>query len=186
MNGQERRMTYRLTSEWVGLKRQQRFPPIGYLNPNTLSVDWNQCVLIRLMDDQMPPREECLEFEFVGEKFLKDAPSLAAGSPVSAIPETSMLSFVQPLLPKLFDRQTAVIYGGCQQWQSTNTINFHVMAVPFSDDCGTFKYALCTLSYTVLNTAITPEDTRAEFMAYCDGGWSTIESISKPELIQAA
>jgi hypothetical protein len=87
MNGLERRMTYRLTQEWVGLKRQQPFPSIDFLNPNTFSVDWNQCVLIRLLDDAAQPKEESLEFEFVGDSFIKDAPVVSAGKNVCSIPK---------------------------------------------------------------------------------------------------
>ena len=79
MDDHERRMTYRVISEWVGLKREKPIPSIDYLHPNSFSVDWNQCVLIRLLDIQKPLRADSLEFEFIGESFRKDAPAFAAG-----------------------------------------------------------------------------------------------------------
>ncbi len=97
MNGHERRMTYRVTTEWVGLKRQLPFPSIDFLNPKTFSVDWDQCILIRLLDNQNIPREDSLEFEFVGKSFQKDAPTLAAGACGSSIPEQTLLSLSWPL-----------------------------------------------------------------------------------------
>ena len=186
MNGHERRMTYRVTSEWVGLKRQQPFPSIDFLHPNTFSVDWNQCVLIRLLDSQKPPREDSLEFEFIGDAFRKDAPALAAGTRASSILEESLLSLSLPLLPKVFERQTAVIYGGCRPWRSSGTIYFRAIAVPFGDNCGELKYALGALSHNVSNEAVSPENTKTEFLEFCDGGWSPLGETSDPELIQAA
>lgn len=191
MNGYERRMTYRLTSEWVGLKRQRPFPSIDFLNPNSFSIDWNQCVLIRLLDGQRPPREESLEFEFVGDSFRKDAPALSAGVRVSSIPEESLLSLSLPLFPKLFERQTALICSGCRPWRKSSAIHFHAIVVPFSDNCGELKYALGALSHSVSNETMSPEDAKTEFLEYCEGGWSHIGETASgeraaPDLIQAA
>ena len=186
MNVPERRMTYRVASEWVGLKRQQPFPSIDFLHPNTFSVDWNQCVLVRLLDGQKLPRADSLEFEFVGDRFRKDAPALAAGTRVSSIPEESLLSLSMPLLPKLFERQTAVIYSGYRPWRSSRAIYFSAIAVPFSDSCGDLKYALGALSYKLSNEAVSPENTKTEFLEFCNGGWSPFGEMSNPELIQAA
>jgi len=186
MNGLERRMTYRVTSEWVGLKRQKIFPSIDFLHPNTFSVDWNHCVLIRLVDSQNPLRADSLEFEFIGDSFRKDSPALAAGARVSSIPEDSLLSLLTPLFPKIFERQTAVICSGCRPWQSSSAIHFHAIVVPFSDNCGALKYALGTLSHTVSKEAVPSEETQTEFLEYCDGGWSPLGELSNPGLIQAA
>lgn len=186
MNGHERRMTYRVTTEWVGLKRQLPFPSIDFLNPKTFSVDWDQCILIRLLDNQNIPREDSLEFEFVGKSFQKDAPTLAAGACVSAIPEQSLLSLSSPLLPKLYERQTAVICNGCLPWQSSGAIFFRAIAVPFGDSHGALKYGLGALSHKVSNESLSPNDIKTEFLEYCDGGWSPIVETADPQLISVA
>ena len=171
MNGDDRRMTYRVTSEWVGLKRQKPFPSIDFLHPKTFSVDWNQCVLIRLLDTGETPQEDGLEFEFIGNSFRKDAPALAVGTRASSTPENSLLSLSLPLFPKLFERQTAVIHSGCRPWRSSGAIHFRVIAVPFGDNCGELKYGLGAVSHKVSNETLLPEDIRTEFLEYRDGGW---------------
>ncbi len=97
MNDHERRMTYRLTGAWLGLKRQRPFPSIDFLHPDTFSIDWHQCVLFRLLDRLKPASEDGVEFEFIGESFRKDAPAIAAGTRVSAVPKESLLSLSSPL-----------------------------------------------------------------------------------------
>ena len=186
MNGAERRMTYRLTNEWVGLKRQQPFPPIDSLNPNTSSIDWNACVLIRLLDHQCSPLEENLEFEFVGKSLRKDAPVLAAGSRVSAIPAGSLLSLSLPLLPKIFERRTAVIYGGCKSWRGKSAIAFHAIGVPFGDNCGDLRYALVSVSHAISKDALEAEQEGTELLEYSDSDWAPLADGSDPAMIRAA
>jgi hypothetical protein len=186
MNGPERRMTYRLTSEWVGLKRHQPYPPIDSLNPNTSSIDWNACILIRLLEPQAISLEERLEFEFVGKSFRKDAPKLAPGSRVAAIPEGSLLSLSLPVLPNIFERQTAVMYGGCHPWKSSNSIAFHAIGLPFSDNSGSLKYVLVAISHAISKDAIAADDAETELMEYCDGDWSPLGDPPGPALIRAA
>ena len=179
-------MTYRLTGEWVGLKRQQRYPSIDHLNPNTFSVDWNQCVLVRILDGRISALTENLEFEFVGDGLRKDAPGLSAGARVSDIPGESLLALSLPLLPMLFERQTAVICSGCQPWRESGAITFHAIAIPFGDNLGTLKYALGAISHNISCEAPSPQDIRIEFMEYCDGGWCPCEELPEAELIRAA
>jgi hypothetical protein len=186
MDGHERRMTYRMISEWVGLKRQCPFPSIDFLHPNTFSVDWQQCVLFRLLDDQNSPGEDSVEFEFIGNVFRKDAPALAAGGRLSAIPKESLLALSSPLLPKLFKRQTAVIHSGCLPWRSSGTIYFRSIAVPFSDSRGELKYGLGALSHKLTAEAASVEQSNTEFFEYCEGDWRPFEEMSPPELISAA
>ena len=186
MNDHERRMTYRLTGAWVGLKRQRPFPSIDFLHPNTFSIDWHQCVLFRLLDKPKPASEDSVEFEFIGESFRKDAPAIAAGTRVSAVPKESLLSLSSPLLPVLFERQTPVIYGGCLPWRSSGAIYFHAIAVPFSDNNGELKYGLGALSHKISNEAVPPENAKTEFLEYCNGDWLPFEETSPPELITAA
>ena len=189
MDVHERRMTYRMISEWVGLKRQRPFPSIDFLHPNTFSVDWQQCVLFRLLDKQISPEDDSVDFEFIGNIFRKDAPTLAAGGRLSAVPKESLLALLSPLLPKLFERQTAVIHSGCLPWRSSGAIYFRSIAVPFCDNCGELKYGLGTLSHKISNEAVSPENIKTEFLEYCNGAWLPIEEtshLSHRELISAA
>lgn len=186
MDDQERRMTYRVTSEWVGLKRDKKFPSIDFLHPNSFSVDWNQCVLIRLLNSEIAPGADSLEYEFIGEGFRRDTPVPAAGLRVGSISDGSLLSLSSPCLQKLFERGTAVIYGGCLPWRSSNAIYFRAIAVPFSDTCGELKYALGALSHKLSNEVLSPENLKTEFLEFCDGVWTPLEERSDPELVSAA
>lgn len=186
MSGDERRITFRVTSEWLGLKRQQPFPSIDFLDPNRFSVDWNQCVLIRLLGGDQPPGDESFEFEFIGAEFRKDAPALTVGTRLSAIPEESLLSLTSPVLPKVFERETAVIYSGCRSWRSSGAIYFHSIAVPFSDNCGVLKYGLGALGYKVSKDPLSPGDARTEFLEFRDGGWVPLREMTTTDLIAAA
>jgi len=186
MSGDERRITYRLTSEWLGLKRHQPFPSIDLLDPNRFSVDWNQSVLIRLLGGEPNSGEECFEFEFIGADFRKDAPALAVGMRLSEVPEECLLSLTSPALPKVFERQTAVIYSGCQPWRSSGAIYFHSIAVPFSDNHGVLRYGLGALGYKVTKDPLSPEDARTEFQEFRDGGWAPFGAMTTADLIAAA
>jgi hypothetical protein len=186
MNGLERRMTYRVTGEWVGLKRKKLFPSIDFLHPNTFSVDWNECVLVRLLNSWTPPGGDSLEFEFIGGSFRNDAPVLAAGARVSSVPDESLLSLSSPCLQMLFERQTAVIYGGCRPWRSSGAIYFRAIAVPFSDNCGELKYGLGAFSHKISNEAVSPENAKTEFLEFCNGAWLPLEDLADPASIPAA
>ena len=186
MSGDERRITYRLTSEWLGLKRQQPFPSIDFLDPNRFSVDWNQCVLIRLLGDEQNPGEESFEFEFIGAGFRKDAMALTVGTRLNAVPEECLLSLTSPALLKVFERQTAVIYSGCRSWRSSGAIYFQSIAVPFSDNRGVLKYGLGALGYKVSKDPLSPDDARTEYLEFCDGGWAPFGPMTTADLIAAA
>lgn len=186
MNDHERRMTYRVTSEWVALKRQNAFPSIDFLHPKTFSVDWNCCVLIRLLDNPQSRMEDKLEFEFVGSDFRKDCPSLDAGACVSSVPAESLLSLSSPLLPKMFARQTPVIYSGLLPWLSSGGIHFRAIAVPFGNSDGDLKYGLGALSHKLTAKSASQQDYKTEFLEYCDGGWSPVFDQRDSQLVHVA
>lgn len=179
-------MTYRVASEWVGLKRDKTFPSIDFLHPNTFSVDWTDCVLIRLLDQQEPLREDSLEFEFIGDGFNSDSPALAAGARVSSVPKESLLFLTSLCLRKLFERQSAVIFSGCRPWRSSSAIYFRAIAVPFSDNRGELKYGLGAFSHTLSEETISVESSKAEFLEFRNGGWLPINEISSSAIIRAA
>lgn len=171
MDAAERRMTYRVTSEWVALKRQQPFPSIDFLNPKTFSVDWASCMLIRSLADTPCPSNEALEFEFIGRNFRKDAPALESGHRLTAIPPQSLLSLTTPLLPKLYDRQTAIIHNGIMPWSGSNALYFRSIAAPFADSAGVLRYALVAFSHKLTREVLRLDQTQTEFHEFRDGDW---------------
>lgn len=186
MSDYERRMTYRVTSEWVGLNREGSFPSIDFLHPKTFSVDWDQCVLVRRLDPPPASPGDDLEFEFVGSTLRQDAPSVTAGTRVSSIPAGSLLSLSLPLLPQMFDRQKPVIYSGCLPWRESGSIHFRTIAVPFGDSAGALKYALAAESYKVSAEVAPPQDHKTEFLEYVDGGWLAIDGEREFQLGRVA
>jgi len=175
MDARERRMTYRVTSEWVGLKRNKTFPSIDFLHPRTFSVDWECCVLVRALEPKCPPVPAALEFEFVGRSFRKDTPACGAGVRLSAVPSLSLLSLATPVALKTFEQSTAVIYNGIQPWDRTRTVLFRTIAVPFSGGDGALKYVLGAVSYKLANEKVSPEKIHAEFLEFRDGSWLPLE-----------
>lgn len=175
MDAAERRMTYRVTSEWVALKRQQTIPSIDFLNPKTFSVDWSNCVLIRSLAESPSPSEETLEFEFIGRNFRKDAPALESGQRLIAVPPQSLLSLTAPLLPRLYDRQTAIIHSGIMPWQGSSAVYYRSIAVPFADSDGELRYALVALSHKVTKDVLRPDQTQLEFHEFRDGAWLAMD-----------
>ncbi|MBT5459272.1 MAG: hypothetical protein HOK82_21960 [Rhodospirillaceae bacterium] len=177
MDTAERRMTYRVTSEWVALKRHHWFPSIDFLHPKTFSVDWENCVLVRSLVAGENSPDEALEFEFIGSNFRKDTPDLATGERLSAVPPQSLLSLSAPALSELYDRQTAIIYSGIRPWRGANAVYFRSIAVPFSNSTGELTYALVALSYKVTKDALRPDQVGTEFFEFCEGAWLPMEGL---------
>lgn len=173
-------MTYRVTSEWVALKRQHSFPSIDFLHPKTFSVDWRNCILVRSHLDIESPPSEALEFEFIGGSFRKDTPGLTTGERLSAVPLQSLLSLSASPLERLFERQTAIIHSGILPWRGANAIYFRSIAVPFSDGAGNLTYALVALSHKLTHDVLDPEQAKSEFLEYCDGDWLPLEDLPEP------
>lgn len=175
-------MTYRVTSEWVALRRNQPFPSIDFLHPRTFSVDWENCALIRSLADTASPPSDTLEFEFIGKVFRKDAPDVEPGRRVSTVPARSLLSLSTPLLPRLFDCQTAVTYSGILPWSGANAIYFRSIAVPFGNNAGDLAYGLVVLSHKLTKTALRPEQAQTEFREFRDGAWRAINVVTERAL----
>lgn len=185
MDAQERRMTHRVTGEWVGLKRQQPFPSIDFLHPRSFSVDWDCCVLVRGLAEADGPAEDALEFEFVGKSFRRDAPLCTAGEPLALVPPGSLLSLSMPVMPKLFERRTAIIHNGVQPWGRNGAVYFRVIAVPFGDSAGELRYALGALSHKLTGEPLRAGQATAEFLEYRDGSWLRIDTAPRPALASA-
>lgn len=176
-------MTYRVTSEWVGLKRNHPFPSIDFLNPKSFSVDWNSCILIRAVAGPARPIDEALEFEFVGKSFRKEAPGLTTGERLDAVPPDSLLSLSTPLMPMLFERRTAIIYSGILPWRGSKAVYFRSIAVPFGNSAGELTYALGAVSHKLTNDNLRPEQAQTEFTEFREGAWLPIDDA--PELARA-
>lgn len=175
MDARERRMTYRVTSEWVGLKRNKPFPSIDFLHPRTFSVDWDSCVLVHAVEPGVEPEAATLEFEFVGKHFRKDAPGCAAGTVLAAVPPQSLLSLSTPVILRMFERSTAVIYNGIQPWDRARAVYFRTIAVPFGTVDGTLKYALSGVSYKLANEQVGADKAYTEFLEFRNGSWLPID-----------
>jgi hypothetical protein len=174
MDQSERRMTQRVTSEWVALKRQKPLPSIDFLHPKTFSVDWGNCVLIRSLMDTACPPIDALEFEFIGKNFKADAPGLSHGARLSAVSSDSLLSLSVPTLPMLYDKRTAIIHSGVLPWRGINAVYFRSIAVPFSNSAGDLTYALGVLSHKLKKTILRADQARTEFREFRDGAWIPI------------
>ena len=175
MDAKEHRMTYRVTSEWVGLKRSASFPSIDFLHPKKFSVDWDNCVLVRALEPACPPVPAALEFEFVGKGFRKDAPDCSAGVRLSTVPSRSLLALATPVTRKSFERATAVIYNGIQPWDRSLMVFFRTIAVPFAGSDGSLKYVLGGVSYKLAGEKVAPERIHTEFLEFQDGSWLPLD-----------
>ena len=173
-------MTYKVTSEWVALKRQHAFPSIDFLHPRTFSVDWQNCILVRSLADECEAQSETLEFEYIGGAFRKDAPGIASGERLSTVPSRSLLSLLAAPLPVLFDRQTAIIHSGTLPWRGANAVYFRTIAVPFGNSGGDLTYALVAFSHKMKKETLPEERQRTEFLEYRDGEWSPLADAPEP------
>lgn len=178
-------MTHRVTGEWVGLKRQQPFPSIDFLHPSSFSVDWDCCVLVRCLAEGGEPAEDTLEFEFVGKSFRRDAPLCTAGECLASVPPASLLALSIPVVPKLFERRTAIIHNGMQPWGRNGAVYFRAIAVPFGDSAGELRYALGALSHKQTGEPLRAGHAMAEFLEYRDGSWQRIDAAPRPALARA-
>ena len=177
-------MTHRVTGEWIGLKRQQAYPSIDFLDPRSFSVDWDSCILVRCLPEAAAPGDRVLEFEFVGRSFRRDAPLCAAGERLEAVPPGSLLSLSIPAVTTVFERRSAIIYNGVHPRGRANTVAFRAIAVPFGDSTGDLRYALGVVSHTVSAERVRPQPA-AEFLEYRDGGWLRIDAASHAAVASA-
>jgi hypothetical protein len=184
MDAQERRMTHRVTGEWVGLKRQQPFPSIDFLHPRRFSVDWDCCIIVRSRGEDFPSVQDALEFEFVGKRFRRDAPLCTAGERLNSVPPQSLLSLSIPVVLKLFERRTAIICNGIQPW-GRGVVYFRSIAVPFGNSGGDLAYALGALSHKVTNESLRPGRAEAEFLEFRDGSWLGVDAAPRPAFADA-
>lgn len=168
-------MTHRVTGEWIGLKRQQPFPSIDFLDPRSFSVDWDSCVLVRCLAEAAAPGDRAIEFEFVGRSFRRDAPLCTAGERLDAVPPGSLLALAIPAVTTVFERRSAIIHNGVQPRGRANAVAFRTIAVPFGDSSGALRYALAVLGHTLSGERLRPQ-AKAEFLEYRDGAWLRIDA----------
>jgi hypothetical protein len=185
MDAQERRMTHRVTGEWIGLKRQQPFPSIDFLDPRSFSVDWDSCVLVRCLAGAATPGHDALEFEFVGRSFRKEAPLCTAGERLAAVPPGSLLSLTTPVLARLFERRSAIIHSGVHPLGRGQAVFFRAIAVPFGDSSGELRYGLGVLSHKLSGDRLRPRQQSAEFLEYRDDAWLRIDAPPQPAFARA-
>jgi hypothetical protein len=178
---QERRMVFRVTREWVVLKRQRPYPSINHLNPSTFSTDWNWCLIARSLSDDVTIKEQ-LEFEFVGREFQKDAPSCVAGTRLAAVPVRSRLRFAVDFMPRMFELGAALVCHGIRTWRDDSAIRYRALLLPFADNAGRPKYAAGAFSHVLAKRDISAQDGAVEALAFRDGRWYPIEeaALAKP------
>jgi hypothetical protein len=169
-------MTTRVAREWVSLKRQKPYPSINHLNPKTFSADWDWCFIARSASDIGSPTKERLEFEFVGRRFYSDAPSCGAGTRVAMVPHRTRLHLATDFLPRMFERQTAIMFAGILAWSNGDTILFRTVALPFSDNIGKLSYAVGAFSHTLTKDPPIRRSATTELFAFLEGKWLPIEA----------
>ncbi len=170
----ERRMTSRVAREWISMKRGRAFPSINHLNPATFPVIWDWCALVRSEPGDAAPNADALEFEFVGDKFLADAPSCAAGTRLGAVPVPSCLSVATGPMPTMFALGTAVIAVGSRGWRERGVLRFRVIALPFGDSAGRLTYGFGAFSHMIAATEPSDGHEATEIHAFRDGAWVAI------------
>lgn len=175
---QERRMVFRITREWIVLKREKPYPSINHLHPATFSADWSWCFIARAIGDGAVSAEAQLEFEFVGRNFQEDAPSCTAGTLLAAAPAQSRLRLAVEFAPKMFEVGTALVCQGTREWRDGSVIRYRAVLLPFGDNAGRLKYAAGAFSHVLAKDDTSAARGAVELFSLRDGRWHPVEDAA--------
>ncbi len=139
-NTRDRRLTANLHLYWYSLRETREPPAFVMFDPTLIPALWRACLLA-----EREERSGLFHLADLGPALANDAPALARGAAVDAVPRNTLVGRALSCLAGAVSTRDAVSLEDRFRHQNGTEMLYRAIALPFLDDRGRLTYVVCAI-----------------------------------------
>ncbi len=139
-DSRDRRLTANLHLYWYSLKADREPPDFVKFNPTSIPALWPACLLAAREE-----RSDLFHLADLGPALANDAPNLARGVAIDAVPENTLVGRALDCLAGAFRTREAISLEDRFRHNNGTEMLYRAIGLPFLDVRGRLTYVVCAI-----------------------------------------